>query len=87
MEIELSSNFLRKAKKLSNKEKVLLSERADIFRKNPNDPRLKTHALIGKLKGMLSFSLDYSKRVVFLYIEPNKVLFFDIGSHNEVYRN
>jgi len=43
--------------------------------------------LIGKLKGMLSFSLDYSKRVVFLYIEPNKVLFFDIGSHNEVYRN
>ena len=86
MEIELSSNFLRKAKKLSNKEKILLSERTDIFRKNPNDPRLKTHALTGKLKGMLSFSLDYSKRVVFLYVKPNKVLFFDIGSHNEVYR-
>jgi len=86
MEIALSSNFLRKAKKLSKKDKILLSERTDIFRNNPNDSRLKTHPLTGKLKGMLSFSINYSKRVIFLYVEPNKVLFFDIGSHNEVYR-
>jgi mRNA-degrading endonuclease YafQ of YafQ-DinJ toxin-antitoxin module len=86
MEIAFSSNFLRKAKKLSKKDKILLSERTDIFRNNSNNPRLKTHPLTGKLKGMLSFSLNYSKRVIFLYVEPNKVLFFDIGSHNEVYR-
>lgn len=86
MEIELSSNFLRKAKKLSKKEKVLLSEKVDIFRANPDDLGLKTHPLTGKLKGLLSFSLNYSKRVIFLYIKPNKVLFFDIGSHDEVYR-
>ncbi len=86
MEIELSSNFLRKAKKLSKKEKVLLSQKVDIFRANPSDPRLKTHPLTGKLRGLLSFSLNYSRRITFLYIEPDKVLFFDIGSHDEVYR-
>ncbi len=86
MEIELSSNFLRKAKKLPRKERMLLSQKVDIFRSNPSDPRLKTHPLTGKLKGLLSFSLNYSKRITFLYIEPNKVLFFDIGPHDEVYR-
>ncbi|MCX6706372.1 MAG: type II toxin-antitoxin system mRNA interferase toxin, RelE/StbE family [Candidatus Woesebacteria bacterium] len=86
MEIELSSSFLRKAKKLSKKEKILLSQKVDIFRANPSDPRLKTHPLTGKLRGLLSFSLNYSKRITFLYIEPGKVLFFDIGSHDEVYR-
>lgn len=86
MEIELSSNFLRKAKKLSKKEKILLSQKVDIFRSNPSDPRLKTHPLTGRLKGLLSFSLNYSKRVIFLYLEPSKVLFFDIGFHDEVYR-
>ncbi|MEK7061122.1 MAG: type II toxin-antitoxin system mRNA interferase toxin, RelE/StbE family [Patescibacteria group bacterium] len=86
MEIELSSNFLRKAKKLSKKEKLLLSQKVDIFRSNPSDPRLKTHPLTGKLKGLLSFSLNYSKRITFLFLEPNKVLFFNIGSHDEVYK-
>ena len=66
MEIELSSSFLRKAKKLSKKEKILLSQKVDIFRSNPSDLRLKTHPLTGKLKGFLSFSLNYSKRITFL---------------------
>ena len=86
MDIELSSNFLKKTKKLSKEEKILLSGRVEIFRKNVNDSRLKTHPLTGKLKGLLSFSLNYSKRVVFVYLEKGKVLFIDVGSHNEVYK-
>ncbi len=85
MEVELSSNFLRKARKLSQKEKLLLSDKTEIFRADPNNPRLKTHALTGKLKGLVSFSLNYSKRVIFIHLEPDKVLFIDIGPHNEVY--
>jgi mRNA-degrading endonuclease YafQ of YafQ-DinJ toxin-antitoxin module len=86
MDVELSSNFLKKAKKLPKEEKVLLSGKVEIFRKNPNSPKLKTHALTGKLSGLLSFSLTYSKRVVFMYLEKDKALFIDVGNHDEVYR-
>jgi len=37
MEIEFSSNFLRRAKKLPNKEKTILSEKVEVFRLNPSD--------------------------------------------------
>jgi len=86
MEIELSSRFLRKARKLSKAEQKKLSDKIEIFRLNPNDSRLKTHALTGKLKGLYSFSLSYSKRVVFTYVVKNKILLLDLGSHGEVYR-
>ncbi|KKR70846.1 MAG: hypothetical protein UU12_C0016G0005 [Candidatus Woesebacteria bacterium GW2011_GWA2_40_7b] len=86
MDIELSSNFLKKAKRLSKEEKVLLSDRIEIFRDNVNDSRLKIHPLTGKLKGLLSFSLNYSKRVTFVYLEKEKVLFIDVGSHDQVYK-
>jgi len=82
----LSSNFLKKAKRLSKEEKVLLSDRIEIFRDNVNDSRLKIHPLTGKLKGLLSFSLNYSKRVTFVYLEKEKVLFIDVGSHDQVYK-
>ncbi len=82
----MSSNFLKKAKRLSKEEKVLLSDRIEIFRDNVNDSRLKIHPLTGKLKGLLSFSLNYSKRVTFVYLEKEKVLFIDVGSHDQVYK-
>jgi len=50
MEVEFSSHFLDQAKKLTQKEKEVLAEKVELFRKNPRDPRLKTHALTGKLK-------------------------------------
>lgn len=86
MDIELSSNFLRKAKKLEKKEKKLLSDKVEIFKKDPNHPSLKTHPLTGRLKGMFSFSLTYSMRVVFIYIERDKALLIDVGTHEEVYK-
>jgi mRNA-degrading endonuclease YafQ of YafQ-DinJ toxin-antitoxin module len=59
--------------------------RIAVFQENPFDPRLKTHRLSGQLQGLWSFSVDYDVRVVFSFIEPNRALFVDIGSHEEVY--
>lgn len=86
MEVELSSRFLKRARLLSNKEKQRLSERTEWFRKNPNDPRLKAHALTGKLKGMYSFSITHGKRVTYVLIDDFTALFIDAGSHEDVYR-
>ena len=86
MEINLSSHFLKRAKRLSAKDKKELSVRTDLFRENPNDPGLKTHALSGKLKSFLSFSINRKKRVKFMWVDKKIALFIDVGPHDEVYR-
>lgn len=86
MDVELSSNFLKRAKRLSTEEKQRLSERTEWFRKDPHDPRLKTHALTGTLKGLYAFSISYGKRVVFVMVGKHTALLTDVGSHDRVYR-
>lgn len=76
--------FKRKVRGNKNRE-VRFRDRVAIFQKNPFDPRLKTHRLSGQLRGFWSFSIDYDVRVVFSFVEPNRALFVDIGSHEEVY--
>lgn len=86
MEVELSSNFLKRAKRLSATDQKRLSERIEWFRIHPQDPRLKTHPLTGRLKGMYSFSLSYGKRVIYMMVKEDTALLVDVGSHEEVYR-
>lgn len=86
MRIEYSTRFLKRAQKLTSANTKKLSQKIEWFKRNPFDKRLKSHALGGKLKGHFAFSLDYAKRVVFLWINKKTVLFINVGSHNEVYR-
>jgi mRNA-degrading endonuclease YafQ of YafQ-DinJ toxin-antitoxin module len=37
------------------------------------------------MKDWWSFSIGYDMRVVFSFVTPNRVLFVDIGTHEEVY--
>lgn len=53
--------------------------------KDPFDRSLRTHKLSGKLKDLWSFSLEYDLRVIFYFAEKDKVVFVDIGKHDEVY--
>ena len=85
MKIGLSSRFIKNAKKLSQQEKDELDTRTGWFGNDPRDPRLKTHALTGQLKGYFSFSITRKKRVKFIFLENDKILFVDVGSHDEVY--
>ena len=64
---------------------VRFRERVAIFQNDPFDPRLRTHQLSGQLQGLWSFSIAYDARVVFSFTEPRRVLFVDIGTHEEVY--
>jgi len=86
MLIEISSKFVRKYKKLPNniKEKVKLKE--SLFQANPFYYQLKTHKLSGEEKECWSFSIDCSYRIKFIFLEKyRKVLFLDVGTHDEVY--
>ena len=89
MEVAFSNSFKREFKKRI-KSTVLEPEfwiRLEIFIADPFDPRLKTHKLSGKLKGLWSFSVEFDTRVIFFFTKdkPKKAVFTDIGTHKEVY--
>lgn len=54
------------------------------FLKNPRDPVLKSHTLKGKMDSKRAFSVDDDCRVIYKE-EKDKILFLDIGTHDEVY--
>jgi mRNA-degrading endonuclease YafQ of YafQ-DinJ toxin-antitoxin module len=88
IEIVLSSRFRKAFKRKVRGNRKLeqrFRERVAIFQTDPFDPRLRTHQLSGQLQGLWSFSIDYDARVIFSFVEENKALFVDIGTHEEVY--
>ena len=86
MRVGISSHFEKRAKRLSSEEMSALDERTVWFAANSGDPRLKVHALSGKLKGYFSFSITHKKRVKFRFVNEGAVIFVDVGPHEEVYR-
>jgi mRNA interferase YafQ len=88
VEIAYSSGFKRayrrRIKGINLIEKKFF-QRLKLFISNPHHPTLKTHKLSGELRDLWSFSVDYDLRVVFYFSTPSKVIFIDIGTHDEVY--
>jgi len=86
--IRRSTGF-RKAfkKRIKNDSKLVkkTTERIQLFLDNPQNPVLKDHQLIGKLKNNRSFWVTGDVRIVYFQISKDEVLFIDIGSHNQVY--
>lgn len=82
MQIEYSPKFVRQFKKLSNKvkESTLLCE--ELFRNNPFDPKLKTHKLNGAMREYWAFSIPFSHRIGFTFIDGDLVRFHAVGTHN-----
>ncbi len=82
MEIEYSSKFMRQFKKLPKevKEHAIVCEK--LFRKNPFDPKLKTHKLHGTMKEYWAFSISYNYRIGFTFADTNLVHFHSVGNHS-----
>lgn len=56
-----------------------------LFKQNPQHPSLRIHKLGGNLSDSWSISIERNIRMLY-YISDNKVVFFLIGTHDEVYR-
>lgn len=82
MEVIYTNKFLKLYKKIPTKIRLLAEKKENIFRKNPSDPRLKTHGLTGELDGRFSFSVNYQYRIVFRYGDDSIVYFLAIGTHD-----
>lgn len=85
MKIYYSGKFSKEYKRLPVKIKILAEKQEKIFRRDPFDPKLKTHYLTGKLKGYLAFSVDYKHRIIFEFVEKDIVWFHSVGTH-DIYR-
>ena len=85
MKIYYSSKFAREYKRLPKRVKLLAEKKEVVFRKDPFDPRLKTHKLSGKLKIYYSFSIDFQYRIIFEFAKKDVVWFHSVGTH-EIYR-
>ncbi len=60
-------------------------EKLQEFILDPFAPSLKTHKLHGRLKELWAFSITYSLRIAFHFMDTNHVVFEDIGTHDEIY--
>ena len=74
-------------KKVKNNEelKKRFWETMKLFLQEPFNTHLRTHKLTGKLEGLWAFSVTYDCRVIFKFIDKDKILLIDIGGHDEVY--
>ncbi len=82
--------FLRIARKLVRRHPELEGELGDVLRQletDPYAPRLRLHALRGRLAGRHAVSLTYSHRIVLiLQVSRKEIVLLDIGTHDDVYR-
>lgn len=89
MEVSFSDSFKKVFKKRikSTENEAVFWLKLELLVNDPFDTNLKTHKLFGKLKDLWSFTIEYDIRVVFYFTKdkPKKVVFVDIGSHDEVY--
>ncbi|OIP86658.1 type II toxin-antitoxin system mRNA interferase toxin, RelE/StbE family [Candidatus Shapirobacteria bacterium CG_4_8_14_3_um_filter_35_11] len=88
IDIEHSPQFDKHFKKrISENDKLTKQfvQRLNYFIDNPKHPLLKDHLLTRNKTGLRSFSINGDLRVIYKIINENKVLFYDIGSHNQVY--
>ena len=87
MKIRFHKSFLKSYDRLPKNIQSKAEERIKIFSNNQQDPRLKDHALQGKMAGKRAFSITGDYRII--YQRTNKgwtLLFIDIGTHSQVYK-
>lgn len=82
MHIEFSPEFVRQFKKLPRNLQLKAAKAENIFRKNIFDARIKTHKLSGKYRKYLAFSISYSHRIIFSFVEEKKIRFHSVGDHD-----
>ena len=84
MIIRITSKFKKSYKKLPEYIKEKAEDKEKIFRVNPFDSKLDTHKLHGKYKDFCAFTIIGQYRIMFMFVDSNKVDFINIGTH-EIY--
>lgn len=85
MQIDYSSNFKKRIRKLPKSIIEKFYIRLELFEKDRFNPILNNHKLHGEYEGSNSINITGDFRAIFKYINENYILFSDIGTHTELY--
>ena len=85
MQIDYSSNFKKRIRKLPKSTVDKFYMRLELFEKDRFSPILNNHKLHGEWEGSSSINITGNYRAVFKYITKDYILFSDIGTHPELY--
>lgn len=85
MQIDYSSNFKKRIRKLPKSIVEKFYIRLTLFEKDRFNPILNNHKLHGEYEGSSSINVTGDFRAIFKYINENYILFSDIGTHPELY--
>ncbi|OGZ31801.1 MAG: hypothetical protein A3H02_01980 [Candidatus Niyogibacteria bacterium RIFCSPLOWO2_12_FULL_41_13] len=86
IKITFGANFLKSAKKLPKKQQEKFAALLEILQKNPFRPGLHTKSLTGKLAGFYSFRITREWRVIFQFLNPDKIKLLEIGHRKDIYK-
>lgn len=85
--ITFSPTFRKQLKQLQKKDKKLfekIKKQFSLFKLNSRHPSLRIHKLKGELKDVWSLSVTMDFRL--LFVEDTVYYFFDLGTHDQVYK-
>ncbi len=85
--IKFSPDVYIKLQKIKKKNPQLfnkIQKQLAIFKQNPKHRSLRLHKITREVKNVWSVSIDRNIRM--LYIDEEDIYFFEIGTHDEVYR-
>ncbi len=85
MDIRFSKRFIKQLSKLPPKQEAKFYERLELWKINPNDPRLNHHALSGKLKGFYSLNITGDLRALYKVYDGIVYVYELIGTHAQLY--
>lgn len=90
MRIQISPELITELKKIKAKDKALaerIEKQINLFQQDPRYPSLRTHKLSGGQKeSSWSISITKGIRMVYTVLGDETAYFFDLGTHDEVYR-
>ncbi len=86
MTIEYDRVFLKEVKKLPPQQQRLLAQKLVILLNNPFDSRLHTKQLSTPLEGVFSFRITREYRVLFRFIDAERIFVFSARHRKDVYR-
>jgi addiction module RelE/StbE family toxin len=83
--IVYAGSFLRSCKKLPESQQDKLSKLLEIPQNNPFHPKLHTKSLAGPLAGFYSFRITRDWRVIFQFLDPERIKLAGTGHRRDIY--
>lgn len=83
--IVYTDSFLESARKLPKEQQNKLSKILEIIQNNPFHSKLHTKSLTGLLAGFYSFRVTRDWRVIFQFLNSDKIKLIEIGHRKDIY--